>query len=166
MRLRRAFGAQVVVPLHRPGLTAQEFTEETGNHPPGVPVDQPAPPDMPLPLEVLASLADDSETIYTMRAGGDFKPHGLQWVGENALLAAVRSLLGEGLIEVESEYVVDGDVFIHREPLGNPGTSDEDLKRYWFVMTRAGWAALEAGAADLDAYEEMRPLELKAQRDR
>jgi hypothetical protein len=166
MRLRRAVEERVVLPGHRQGLTAQELTEETGNHPRGVPVDQPAPPDMPLPLEVLASLADDCETIYTMRAGGDFKPHGLQLVGENALLATVRSLLGEGLIEVESEYLVDGDQLILREPLLRPGTSDEDLKRYWFVMTRAGWAAWEAGTDDLDAYKQAHPLELKDRRDR
>jgi hypothetical protein len=160
MRLRRPFGEPIVGRLPRPGLTAQEFTEETGNHPRGVPVDQPAPPDLPLVLEVLNSLVDDCETIYTIRAGGDFKPHGLQLVGENILLATVRALMNERLIEVESEYVVDGEQIICREPLGDPGRSDDDLKRYWFVMTRAGWAAWEAGADELDSYFEAHPLEL------
>jgi hypothetical protein len=106
---------------------------------------------------VLGSLATDSETIYSMRAGGDFKPHGLQLVGENVLLATVGSLLDSGLIEVESEYVVDGDQFNDREPEGELGTSNDALKRYWFVMTLARWAAFEAGADELKAYDEAHP---------
>ena len=142
-------------------MTAQEYTEELGNHPRGVPVDQPAPAGMPLAHEVLDSLADDSETVFTMRAGGDFEPHGVQLVGENVLRAKLRSLLKQDLIEVESECVVEGDLVIHREPREPVATEDDDLKRYWFVMTRAGRKAWEAGVDQLDAYTEAHPLELK-----
>jgi hypothetical protein len=95
------------------------------------------------------------------RAGGDFEPHDLQLVGENIVMTTVRALLNAGLIEVESEYVVDGGQIIHREALGDPSTSDDDLKRYWFVMTPTGWAAWEAGADELGAYMEAHPFELK-----
>lgn len=164
MRLRRPIGQPSTGPLPRRGITAQEVHEETGNHTRGVPVDQPVPPDMPLALAVLDSLADDCESIYTMRVHSKgWEPDGLELVGENFLLAAIRALMSEGLIEVESEYVVEGDQLIFREPPGAPGTADDDLKRYWFVMTRAGWAAWEAGAPELDSYLEANPSRRKKQ---
>lgn len=122
-----------------PGMTAQRFLEETGPYPRVAPVDQPAPTDMPLRLEVLGALADDAETVYTMRNCGNMKPYGLALVGENALLSKLRDLVDDGLIEAESEYLIVDDKLIEREPDLPLATSDDDLKRYWLVMTRAGW---------------------------
>jgi hypothetical protein len=93
-------------------MSAQQFMEDAGPYPRVVSVDQPAPADMPFRLEVLGVLADGAETIYTMRKCGDMKPYGLALVGENALSSMLRDLLGEGLSEVESEYVVIDDQLI------------------------------------------------------
>jgi hypothetical protein len=142
-----------------PGVSPQEFMEETGPYPRGVPVDEPAPADMPFRLDVLGALADDAETIYTMRNCGAMKPYGLALVGENVLLSMLRDLVDEGLVEAESEYVIVDDQLIEREPHLPLAISDDDLKRYWFVLTRAGWAAWEAGAAQVRAYHAAHPHE-------
>ena len=113
----------------------------------------------PLGLMILDSLADDTETVYTMRDCGEMKPSGLALVGETALLGALRSLITDGLIAVESEYVVIGEETVHREVSGTPATSDDDLRRYWFVMTRDGWHTFEAASNVLDAYWDTHPLE-------
>jgi hypothetical protein len=79
------------------GTTAQEFTRRVGGPILEVPPEQPPPADMPpLPLMVLASLADDVETIYTMRSCGDMAPYGVALVGESHLLETLRSLLETG----------------------------------------------------------------------
>jgi hypothetical protein len=157
MRLRQPVREQVMP--GPPGMSAQEFMEDAGPYPRVVAVDQPAPTDMPLRLEVLGALGDDAETIYTMRNCGDMKPYGLALVGENVLLSMLRALVDEGLIEVESEYVIVDDKLIEREPHSPLVTADDDLKRCWFVMTRAGWAAWEAGADQISAYHAAHPLQ-------
>lgn len=120
--------------LHRPGMTAQAYTEVFGNHPRA------------------------SRSIN--------QPHSAcRWSAKTSCWAPSAALMNEGLIEVESEYVIDGDRVIHREPLKQPGVSDDDLKRYWFVMTRPGRAAPEAGSRELTAYCEAHPMELKHQRN-
>jgi hypothetical protein len=106
----------------------------------------------------LSALADDAGTICTMRNCGDMKPYGLALVGD-LLVSMLRDLVDEGLIEAESEYVVVDHQLIEREPHLPLATSDDDLKRYWFVLTRAGWAALEAGADGVRAYYVAHPLE-------
>lgn len=141
-------------------MTAQEFMQESaGRYPKVVPVDQAAPADMPLRLEILSALADDAETLYTMRNCGEMEPYGLALVGEEVLLSALRCLLDAGLIEVESEYVAVAEEIIERVPHSPPASSDDDLKRYWFVMTAAGWAEWEAGAEKIDAYHAEHPIQ-------
>lgn len=159
MRLRRPVGEHVIFGTVRAGMTPQEFTEEAAIYPKGVPIDRLPPADMPLRLEVLGALADDAETVYTMRNCGEMKPYGLALVGENALFSTLRDLLSEGLIEVESEYVIVDDQLIERQPHEPPATSDNDLKRYWFVMTKAGWAEWESGADEINSYHAAHPLE-------
>jgi hypothetical protein len=141
------------------GMSAQQFLEETGPYPRVAPVDQPAPSDMPLRLEVLGALADDAETVYTMRNCGDMKPYGLALVGENALLSMLRDLVDDGLIEAESEYLIVDDKLIEREAQLPLATADDDLERYWLVMTQAGWAQWKAGADQISAYHAAHPLE-------
>jgi hypothetical protein len=140
-------------------MSAQEFMEENGPYPRVVSADQPAPADLPFRLDVLGALADDAETIYTMRNCGDMKPYGLALVGENVLLSMLRDLVDEGLVEAESEYVIVDDQLIEREPHLPLATSDDDLKRYWFVLTREGWTAWEAGADQVRAYYAAHPPE-------
>jgi hypothetical protein len=67
--------------------------------------------------------------------------------------------LAERLIEVESEYAVAGQQMIHRDVPGALGSSDDDLKRYWFVMTPDGWSKREDHLHELDAYRSAHPLE-------
>jgi hypothetical protein len=108
---------------------------------------------------VLDALADDVETIYTMRLCGDVAPTGLAVVGEVHILDALRSLLADELVGVWREYVILGDWVIARSPVGDLGTTDDDLRRYWFEMTQAGRERREAAASDLEAYWDTHPLE-------
>jgi hypothetical protein len=57
------------------------------------------------------------------------------------------------------EYLVVGDRVVERPPVAEPGTTDDDLRRYWFEMTPAGRATWEAADNALDAYWDAHPLE-------
>src|SRR5205823_819839 len=98
-------GREARVPDNFPNGTWDLRKTETGwalirTSPPLVPADQPPPEGMPpIRLEVLDSLADDIETIDTMRSVGNVEPYGLALVGERYILEALRSLLTDGLIE-------------------------------------------------------------------
>jgi hypothetical protein len=147
-----------------PEMTVEEFTRVTaGELPPLVPEGQPPPARMPpLTLMVLEALAEDAETIYTMRHCGDMAPFGLALVGEAHIRDALRSLLVDGLVEIECEYViVDGRVYA-RAMVGQPEVSDRALQRYWFRLTPAGMQGLEAATDELNAYWEAHPLEPSA----
>ncbi len=108
-----------------------------------VPATQEPPEDMPsLTLMVLDSLADDSETLTTMRDHGEVAPHGLALVGEEHIIAAIRLLLGDGLIE----------------PLEALGVDDAGLEQAWFRMTPAGWAEFRDAADVLERYWDAHPI--------
>jgi hypothetical protein len=141
-------------------MTAQEYNRLwAGDWVPAVPDTQPPAADMPpLPLMVLDALADDIESIHTMRLRGEMAPSGIDLVGEAHLCDALRSLLADGLVEVEYEYVGVGDRIARRWPVPEPATADSDLQRYWFRMTAAGRKAWEAGEAELVAYWDANPL--------
>jgi hypothetical protein len=145
------------------GMTAAEATRQIATFP-EVPIDAPPPADMPpVPLMILDSLADDVETIYTMRNCGDMAPYGVALIGESHLLDAIRSLLSEGQIEVHLEHVViDGRLHV-RQPKGDVATTDDDLRRFWFRMTPAGEATRQQACDVLDAYRGTHPLELADQ---
>jgi hypothetical protein len=118
----------------------------------------------PLPLMVLDSLADGPENIYSMRNCGDMAANGVALVGEAHLLDALRSLLADGLVQVEYEHVVVGDRVGERPLIGEPGTTDDDLRRYWFSMTPRGretWAAADV----LDTYWDAHPLKPRTDSD-
>jgi hypothetical protein len=119
-----------------------------------VPDDQAPPEDMPsLRLMILDALADNAETIYTMRSIGEMEPSGLglEIVGEAHILDALRSLMTDRLIEVDGEYiVVSGRLYSGRPD--RPGTTDDDLRRYWFRPTPAGTVVWEAGSDELESY--------------
>jgi hypothetical protein len=114
---------------------------------------------------VLDSLADASETIYTMRSCGEMAPYGLALVGEAHLLDALRSLLTDRLVEAESEHVVADDRVGERPLAGKPATEDSDLRRYWFRMTPAGLKAWKDAADVLDVYWDTHPLHPAAGND-
>lgn len=140
------------------GTTAVDVERDIGAVPSGVDPSQPPAPDMPpLELMVLDGLADAAETVWTMRNCGEMEPDGLALVGDAHVFVAVRSLLSQGLIEVETESFIADGRFQSRVPAGELGVADEDLGRYWFRMTPAGWKAWEAGEAVLEAYYDANP---------
>lgn len=107
---------------------------------------------------VLDALADDVETIYTMRNCGDMAPDGLAIVGETRILDALRTLLADGQVDVWQEHVVVSDQVFSRSLVGEPRTTDDDLRRYWFRMTVAGRRTWEAAEEQLEAYWDAHPL--------
>jgi len=142
-------------------MTAADFTRQTGGAAcPEVPAEQPPPADMPpVRLMILDSLADDAETVYTMRNCGEMAPNGVALVGESHLLGAIRSLLDGGLVEVKLEHVVIGERLFVRRLAERASTSDDDLRRYWFEMTPAGQATWRQASDVLDAYRAAHPVE-------
>jgi len=113
-----------------------------------------------LPLMVLDTLSGYTESIYTMRSCGDMVPDGLALVGEAHLLDALRSLLKDGLVEVEVEDVIVGDRVHTRPVTDDVPTADSDLQRYWFRVTPAGEQKLEAAETVLDAYWDAHPAKV------
>jgi hypothetical protein len=108
----------------------------------------------PIPLTVLDSLADDIETIDTMRNYGDREPDDLALVGETHILDALRDLLRDRRIEAFD--TVGGQLV--PTPVAEPRTDGDHLRAYWFGMTRDGKAEWEKGAAVLDAYWDKHPI--------
>jgi hypothetical protein len=141
-------------------LSAQQYLEDSSGGVDPVPDDQPPAPDMPpLFVMVLDALADDAETIYTMRNCGDMEPYGIALVGEDHLRRTLRALLRAGLIEIEEETLaLDDHHLVQRRPPGPAPTTDADLRRYWYVMTPAGWKAWQAGRPERDAYWDSHPF--------
>ncbi len=111
-----------------------------------VPPDRPPAADMPpLPLLVLDGLMDGEETLDTICDCGEMPPYGLALVGDRHLVEAARSLLRDGLIEVDEA--------------AGPDVDDRVLLRCWYRPTPAGVALWEASAALLDRYYD-RPSDL------
>jgi hypothetical protein len=109
----------------------------------------------PLSLLVLDGLADDLESVETLRNHGDVAPHGLALVDEQDVVESVRRLLEDGLIAAyDSDESAGGLV-----PVAQPSTDDPSLRRYWFKWTPAGERVWRKGADVLDAYWEAHPIQ-------
>ena len=106
----------------------------------------------PLTAMVLDALMDDAETLDTMRDCGNAPPSGLALVGENHLLDALRSLIADGLVEVD-ELVRDPSGVIAGRAVLSPRDDRASLRRYWFNPTPAGRAVWRGAEAELDAYD-------------
>jgi hypothetical protein len=104
----------------------------------------------PLSLLVLDGLADDLESLGTLRDHGEVEPYGLALFDEPAVLGALRELLSEGL--VEAWEVSGAPVRLVRCPA--PSDDDPSLRRYWFKWTPEGERAWRQGQSALDAYYE------------
>jgi hypothetical protein len=102
---------------------------------------------------VLDSLADDWETIETMRDHGEVAPSGLALLDLALVVDAVRSLVTAGLVEVR-EIDTAGLTLV---PVVKAGIDEANLTRYWFRPSDAGWAVWRDGRDVLDAYRDAHP---------
>jgi hypothetical protein len=102
---------------------------------------------------VLDALADDWESIESMRDHGEVAPYGLALVDEGLIVNAVRSLVSDGLIEV-AEVAEDP---VELVPVLTPRTDDASLHRCWFRPTEAGWRVWRERHDILDAYWDAHP---------
>ncbi len=107
----------------------------------------------PLSLMVLDGLADDVETLETLRDHGQVAPHGLALVDEQAVVHAPRELLANG--QVEAWELAEPQLEL--VPASYPAADDASLRRYWFKWTAAGERAWREGQATLDAYWDAHP---------
>lgn len=107
----------------------------------------------PIPLMVLDSLADDWESIESMRGHGEVAPYGLALVDEGLVIDAVRSLLSDGLVEVRE--VADDPMRL--VPVAEPRTDESSLRSYWYRPTNAGDKLWQKGHSVLEAYYDAHP---------
>jgi len=83
-----------------------------------------------------------------LRNHGEVAPYGLALVDERDVVAAVRSLLADGLIEAWEPSGAPVELV----PQPTPATDDESLRTYWFRWTRRGEAVWREGGEILDSY--------------
>jgi hypothetical protein len=106
----------------------------------------------PLTLMVLDALADDWESIESMRDHGEVAPYGLALVDEGLVIDAARSLLSDRLVEVR-----EVGASLELVPVPTPRTDEASLRRYWFRPTDAGKSIWRDGHDVLDAYWDAHP---------
>jgi hypothetical protein len=109
----------------------------------------------PLPLLVLDSMVDDAESIETLRDHGAVALRGLALVHERDVIAAVRSLLAEGLAEALEIDASKQALIVVASPLLDAAS----LRAYWFRPTPAGKQVWRGGEAVLDAYWKANPID-------
>jgi hypothetical protein len=107
----------------------------------------------PVPLMVLDGLADDIENVESLRDHGEVTPYGLALVEEQEVVAALRNLLKEGLVEA----LQLAEPELELVPANDPSSDDASLRQYWFRWTAAGERAWREGRRVLDAYWDAHP---------
>jgi hypothetical protein len=108
----------------------------------------------PLALMILDGLADDFESVESLRDHGEVSPYGLAPVDERDVVGALRRLLEDGLIEA---WEASGDP-IELVPTSTPAPDDASLRAYWFRWTADGERAWREGRDLLDAYYDEHPV--------
>jgi hypothetical protein len=101
---------------------------------------------------VLDALADDWESIESMRDHGEAAPYGLALVAEGLVIDAVRALLSDGLVEAR-----EVGASLELVPVPAPRTDEASLRRYWFWPTDAGERIWREGHDVLDVYWDAHP---------
>jgi hypothetical protein len=112
------------------------------------PIDMP-----PLALMVLDGLADDIESVGSLRDHGEVPPYGLALVDEQEVVDALRSLLSDGLIE--AWHISEPKLQL--VPCPAPLIDDGSLRRYWFRWTPTGEQVWREGHGVLEAYWDAHP---------
>ncbi len=108
----------------------------------------------PLTLLILDGLADDFESVESLRDHGEVAPYGLALVDELEVIAAVRTLLEERLIEA---WEAAGDP-VELVPTLHPSLDNASLGAYWYRWTPDGERVWRESRATLDAYYDEHPL--------
>jgi hypothetical protein len=106
----------------------------------------------PVTLMVLDALADDWESIESMRDHGEVAPYGLALVDEGLVIDGARLLLSDGLVEVR-----EIGASLELVPVPAPRTDEASLRRYWFRPTDTGKRMWREGHDALDAYWDAYP---------
>ena len=107
----------------------------------------------PLTLMVLDGLADDLESVGTLRDHGEVAPYRLALVDEQDVVDALRELLVGGFVEA----LELAEPNLELVPAAAPQIDDASLRRYWFRSTEAGERAWRDGHQVLDAYWDAHP---------
>ena len=103
----------------------------------------------------LDGLADDFESVEDLRNHGEVLPYGLALVEESEVVATVRTLLDDGLIEA---FEAAGDP-VELVPNSMPARDDDSLRAYWFRWTAGGEQVWREGRGVLDAYYDAHPID-------
>lgn len=106
-----------------------------------------------MPLMVLDGLADDIESVGSLRDHGEVAPYGLALVDEQVVVEALTSRLTGGFIEAWHL----SEPQLELVPCPAPLTDDASLRRYWFRWTPAGERVWREGRAVLDSYWSAHP---------
>lgn len=106
-----------------------------------------------LTLMVLDGLADDIESVGSLREHGEVAPYGLALVDEQDVVDALRALLDEGLAQA---WELTEPAF-ELAPASHPSTDDASLRRYWFRWTPAGERVWREGREVLHTYWDAHP---------
>lgn len=110
--------------------------------------------DMPLvALLVLDGLADDFESVESLRDSGEVAPYGLALACDRDVVAGVRFLLQERLIEAWAPTGHPAELVAQSVP----ATDDASLHAYWFRWTAAGERVWRERHAALGAYYKENP---------
>jgi hypothetical protein len=107
----------------------------------------------PLTLLVLDGLADDIESVGSLRDHGEVAPYGLALIDETDVVGAVRTLLDRGLIKAWEEA---GNP-VRLVPVDRPALDDTSLRSYWYGWTTAGERVWRENETVLDAYNTDHP---------
>jgi hypothetical protein len=107
----------------------------------------------PLTVMVLDGLADDLESVGTLRDHGEVAPYGLALVDEEVVVEALRELLVDGLVEAWELAMPKMELV----PAAQPATDDASLGRYWFKWTSDGERMWREGHDVLDTYWDAHP---------
>jgi hypothetical protein len=102
----------------------------------------------PVPLMILDALADDFESLESLRGHGEVAPYGLAMVDESEIADALRALLEDGLI---AAWEPSGEP-VALVPVQTPDSGDSSLRSYWFKWTAEGERAWREAGHVLDAY--------------
>ena len=107
----------------------------------------------PLTPMVLDGLADDMESIESLRDHGEAAPFGLALVDEQDVVDALRALLEVRMVEAWEV----AEPQLQLVPAPNPLTDDASLRRYLFQWTRVSACGATAAMCSISNWDASAP---------